>query len=246
MSIFKQYTLKRQQLLQLLDRLALIPPALTVYIKSGTGKQEIEKTISSSFDQGTLTTDIVERAAGSPAGAVIFYAGGTSWLISPPFPVDTDKCVRKYSPEPLITMLKRDWRIGLVLVRLGHFAIAVFHGDKLVAYKSGTGLVHARHRQGGSSANRFARHREKQMESFFSRVEVHAREVLEPHLNALDYLFYGGTRDTLQVLWRQCGFFGRLEARAVPRLLNIREPKYSALDDALEQAYIGTVYEYDM
>jgi peptide subunit release factor 1 (eRF1) len=143
-------------------------------------------------------------------------------------------------------MLKRDWRLGLVLVRLGHFAIAVFHGEKLISYKAGTGLVHSRHRQGGSSANRFARHREKQMEAFFSRVEVHTREVLEPHLNALDYLFYGGTQDTLQSLWRQCKFFSRLEDKAVPRLLNIREPKYSALDDALAQAYTGTVYEFDM
>jgi hypothetical protein len=51
--------------------------------------------------------------------------------------------------------------------------------------------VHSRHRQGGSSAHRFERHREKQIESFFTRVCGHAQEHLEPYLKQLDHVIYG-------------------------------------------------------
>ncbi len=91
---------------------------------------------------------------------------------------------RSYEPGPLKSMLEKDWKLALILVRLGQWAIGIFEGEKLLDGQAGTGLVHARHHKGGSSANRFARHREKQMEYFFTRIEGHARELLEPHLRS--------------------------------------------------------------
>jgi hypothetical protein len=35
------------------------------------------------------------------------------------------------------------------------------------------------------------------MEYFFTRIEGHAKEVLGPHAGDIDYVLYGGTRDTL-------------------------------------------------
>jgi peptide subunit release factor 1 (eRF1) len=141
-------------------------------------------------------------------------------------------------------MLEKDWKLGLILVRLGQWVIGILEGEKLLEGKAGTGLVHARHKKGGSSANRFARHRLKQVEYFFTRVEGHAREIIEPRFKELDYIVYGGTRDTLLLLWKQCAFFGKLESKVVDRLISVREPRRSSLEEAVNQAFSSTVFEY--
>ena len=142
-------------------------------------------------------------------------------------------------------MLKHDWRLGLILIRLGHYAIGLFKGEQLLDSKAGTGLVHARHSKGGSSSQRFARHREKQIETFFTRIEGHARELIEPHIREIEYVLYGGTRDTLLTMWRQCAFFQSLEGKVVNRLLTEREPKRSSFGEAVKQAYSSTVYDFE-
>ena len=91
-----------------------------------------------------------------------------------------------------------------MLVRLGSYAIGVCRGDKLVSSKVGTGLVHGRHRQGGSSAHRFERHRDKQIESFLIRVCGHVREQLEPYVKSMDYIVYGGARTTILMAQKYC------------------------------------------
>jgi peptide subunit release factor 1 (eRF1) len=244
MVVQKQYILRRREALKWLDQPGSLSPVASIYLKAGSQSAEIERSLLSVMDRGELFDEISAKADGSPAGSVIFCGMERTLLLRPPFPLQVDSVEKGYSPAPIKSLLEREWCVGLVLVRLGHFAIAVFQGEKLLEYKAGTGLVHARHHKGGSSANRFARHREKQMEYFFSRVEGHARDLLESRLHSLDYIIYGGTRETLRALWKQCPFFRKLELKAVPRLLDVREPKFSALAGAIEQAYTTSVHEF--
>ncbi|MGA2159144.1 MAG: Vms1/Ankzf1 family peptidyl-tRNA hydrolase [Dehalococcoidia bacterium] len=239
-----QFTLSRSKALTWLEEFSSEPPACTVYIAPSTGRTEIEKMLGSLLDHGRFLDEIAENASKSPTGAVIFYVSGKAYVVWPPFPLHANASARCYDPSNLLAVLKHDWRVGLVLVRLGQYAAGLFKGEQLVDAKAGTGLVHARHHKGGSSSQRFARHREKQMETFFTRVEGHARELIEPHLKEIDYVLYGGTRDTLQTMWRQCSFFRSLQGKAVDRLLTVREPKRSSLDEAVKQAYTSTVYEF--
>ncbi|MGA9047769.1 MAG: Vms1/Ankzf1 family peptidyl-tRNA hydrolase [Dehalococcoidia bacterium] len=239
-----QFTLSRSKALAWLEEFSSEPPACTAHIAPSTKKTEIEKTLGSFLDSGRLLDELAENASKSPTGAVIFYVSGKAHVVWPPFPLRMTGSDRCYDPSNLVAMLKHDWMMGLVLVRLGQYAVGVFKGERLVDGKAGTGLVHARHHKGGSSSQRFARHREKQMETFFTRVEGHARELIEPHLKEIDYVLYGGTRDTLQTMWRQCSFFRSLQGKAVDRLLTVREPKRSSLDEAVKQAYTSTVYEF--
>ena len=58
-------------------------------------------------------------------------------------------------------MLHKEFILGLIIVRLGEYGVGVFQGENLLSSKVGTGLVHSRHRQGGSSSHRFERHRDK-------------------------------------------------------------------------------------
>ncbi len=244
MTVIRQCTLRRAEAIKWLDLHGDIAPPVSVYLKAGSTRADAEKSLLPVLDRSELFDELSEKAAKSPTGAAIFCGMAKSIVLWPPFPLKESKVEKGYEPGVLKAMLEWDWRIGLVLVRLGHYAIAAYQGETLLEHKAGTGLVHARHRKGGSSANRFARHRGKQIESFFTRVEIHAREILEPHLRELDYVFYGGTRDTMLSLWRQCDFFRKLEAKASPRLLNVREPKYSELQEALEQTYSSVIYEF--
>ena len=217
--------------------------AFTVYIRPQTGRSEIEKLLAQTLDRGEMLDVLAEKAAKSPTGSVILYLGDRGLVFWPPFPVVETILYRSFEPGPLKSMLEKDWKLGLILIRLGQWAIGIFEGEKLIDGQAGTGLVHARHHKGGSSANRFARHREKQMEYFFTRIEGHARELIEPRLKEFDYFLYGGARDTLLKMQKQCHFFQPLEGRVVNRLLSVREPRRSAFEQAAAQAYASVVYQ---
>jgi peptide subunit release factor 1 (eRF1) len=219
------------------------PVDFSLYIKTGTGAGEIEKELVRVLDRGQVLDELAEKSAQSPTGAVIYYGRGSAYVIQPPFPLQEEGLVMGYNAERLRKMLENDLLLGLVLVRLGHYAVGVFKGEVLVEGKAGTGLVHARHHKGGSSANRFARHREKQMEYFFTRIEQHSREILEKHIKGLDHVFYGGTRDTLVKMWKQCGFYKKLEGKVVDRLLALREPRRSNFNEAIAEAYSSRIFE---
>jgi hypothetical protein len=238
-----QYALNRAGSLRWLAQQPKDAVAFTVYIRPQTGRSEIEKLLAQALDRGEMLDVLAEKAAKSPIGSVIFYLGESGRVVWPPLPVAETSLHRGFEPGPLKAMLEKDWKLGLILIRLGQWAIGIFEGEKLLDGQAGTGLVHARHHKGGSSANRFARHREKQMEYFFTRIEGHARELLEPRLKEIDYFIYGGARDTLLRIQKQCRFFQSLEGKVVNRLLSVREPKRSTFEQAVGQAYASAVYE---
>jgi hypothetical protein len=141
-------------------------------------------------------------------------------------------------------LLKRDYVIGVVLVRLGSYAVGLCQGEKLVDKKIGTGLIHGRHRQGGSSSHRFERHRDKQIEQFLIRVCSHVREHLEPHEKSLDFMVYGGARTTILMAQKYCPWLEKLKTPALPPLLDIPEPRLPILQSAVTRIWSSTVYEW--
>lgn len=243
MAVIERFDLSRSQALRWLRDMSEQDIVFSVYIRPAASKAEVEKVLQQALDRGEMLDTLVEKAAGSTTGAAVFYAMGKGWVVQPPFPLAGDGLRRGCDPGPLRSTLEKDRKLALILVRLGRYAVGVFEGDKLLAGKAGTGLVHARHHKGGSSANRFARHREKQMEYFFTRIEEHTREILGPHLGDVEYVIYGGARDTLARMWKQCAFFELLRPRTLNRLIDVREPRRTAFDDALRLAYGSVIYE---
>ena len=163
------------------------------------------------------------------------------YLVLPPFPIAEEYMTNGYDVEPLRSLLSHDFLIALVLVRLGAYSIGICRGTELIDSKTGTGLVHARHKKGGSSQARFARHREKQIEQFLIRVCGHAREHIEPHARSLDYLVYGGARTTILLLRKRCPFLSQFDDRILRMLLDIPDPRQAVLEKA-----IGTVWSTDV
>jgi hypothetical protein len=99
--------------------------------------------------------------------------------------------------------------VGVLLVRLGGYAAGVFDGERLIASKVGSRLVHGRSAAGGWSQHRFARRRDKQAREAFEDAANVAVRVLGPHLAGLDAVVLGGDRRALDQL------------RADPRLASV-------------------------
>jgi peptide subunit release factor 1 (eRF1) len=242
--------LTRQKTLSLLDELdANESQATSLYLPHNLPPTEVDKALraplgSDILDILKVLPDITEAIVSSRTGAVLLWGEQGKYLVVPPFPVKVKLFASGCDVEPLRLLLQQERMIALILLRLGAYAIGVFHSEKLLSSKVGTGLVHSRHRQGGSSAHRFERHREKQIEYFFDRVCDHAREHLEPHLRQLDYVVYGGERHTLLSFRKQCEFTQKLDDRVLESRLNVREPKQATLEEAISQVWSSTVIQW--
>ena len=151
------------------------------------------------------------------------------------FPADGKIHYQRYETEPLLSLISKDYTIGIVLVRLGHFSVGVCQGEKLILHDSGTGLIHGRHRQGGSSAARFQRRRKDQTYHFLERVSEHLQETLEPYARTLDFMIYGGARVTILRLQKQCSFLAQFDNRLLPPLLEVQDPRFSVLEKAVTE-----------
>ncbi|MFH0941688.1 MAG: Vms1/Ankzf1 family peptidyl-tRNA hydrolase [Chloroflexota bacterium] len=244
MLVMSENRLKRRQILDLLGELeAASGEAGSLYLPPDSPAGEIAELASKVLGPEPVTLDLA-RVLSSRTGAVLFWGESYRLVVLPPFPIKGKTIFAGYFVAPLRTMLEAEFTIGLVLLRLGAYAVGVFQGEKLVASKVGTGLVHARHRQGGSSQARFARHREKQMEAFFSRVCGHMREQIEPYLGRLDYLVYGGERFTLAEFQKQCPFSKLVAGRSLPYRLDVRRPRQATLEAAIAQVWTSRVIRW--
>ncbi|MBI2854170.1 MAG: hypothetical protein HYX87_04525 [Chloroflexi bacterium] len=191
-----------------------------------------------------VAEDILKAVANSTTGAALFWGERHKCLFSPPFPLAAESVQEGYQVAPLRSMLERELIVAVVIVRMGMYGIGVFRGEDLLSSKVGTGLVHGRHRQGGSSAHRFERHREKQIEYFFSRVCTHAQENIEPYVRGLDYVVYGGERNTIRSFREHCRFLSMTDSRVLPRLLNVREPRQNALEQSIADVWSSTMISW--
>ncbi|MFH1652252.1 MAG: acVLRF1 family peptidyl-tRNA hydrolase [Chloroflexota bacterium] len=177
----------------------------------------------------------------APTGGALFWGNAGKFLVRPPFPIKETLRETGYAVAPLREMLSQDIRIALVLVRLGAYAIGICRGEELLASKVGTGLVHGRHKKGGSSQARFRRHREKQIEAFLIRVGNHAREILEGEARSLDYLVYGGAWTAVLELQKRSPFLQRLTVPTLPPLNDLPAPRRAVLEHAVGLVWTSRV-----
>ncbi len=239
-------TFSRARLLEYIDGLekTATGPYRSFYLAPDVSDKELHTLLQNTSIPADTITEVVKYGSNSATGAILFLSNKILSLILPPFPVSERLFADTFETGPLRSMLNQDYCIGLVLVRLGSYGIGACQGEKLVSSKVGTGLVHRRHRKGGSSAHRFERHRDKQIEYFLTRVCQHALEKLEPYVKSLDFLVYGGARTTIHLLQKQCPFLARLDVPYLPPLYDIAEPRQAVLEDAVRRVWSGTVIEW--
>lgn len=244
MLISRRFHLGRSKMLGFLDELATMEGrAVSLYLPRGTPLARVDDLLDKLVATTNLPPGMDEVIAGSETGAVLFWGLPKNYLVLPPFPIEEEYVNEGYDIGPLRSLLSHDFLIALVLVRLGAYSIGICQGTKLIDSKTGTGLVHARHKKGGSSQARFARHREKQIEYFLGRVCGHVREHVEPHARSLDYLVYGGARTTILSLRKRCPFLHQFDNRTLRMLLDIPEPRKAVLEKALGNVWSTDVIE---
>ena len=239
MLVSRKFFLNRKKMISFLDELEAANTK-SLYIPIGLSPQEVDKVL----EQQAISPELAEMVASSKTGSVIFWNPSHIYLVTPPFPIMENHFAKGCAIEPLRSMLKHDYRIALILVRLGAYAIGLCQGEILISSKVGTGLVHSRHKKGGSSQKRFQRHREKQIESFLNRVCSHTREILEPQKRILDYLIYGGAKTTILSLQKHCSFLRQFEDRNLSPLLDIADPRQAVLETAVGRVWLSSVTEW--
>ncbi len=241
----KSYKVTRGKMGLLLHRLdAVTEDAITIFLPPGMTLEEVAAFLRSTPKTESIPYDTIRLAATSPTGSVIYWGTTQKSIILPPFPLKEKYITSGYETEPLLSLISKDYTIGIVLVRIGHFSVGVCQGEKLLVHDSGTGLVHGRQRQGGSSAARFQRRRKDQTHHFLERVNEHLREKLEPYARTLDYFVYGGAKVTILSLQKQCPFLEQFEDRLLPPLLEVQDPRFSVLEKAVPDIWSSKVTEW--
>ncbi|HET8641885.1 MAG TPA: acVLRF1 family peptidyl-tRNA hydrolase [Pseudonocardiaceae bacterium] len=146
--------------------------------------------------------------------------------------------------DELVAHLDRPRRVALLLVRLGGYSVGVALGDRIQLSSTDRRLVHARHRAGGSSANRFRRRRDGQARVALQAAADAAARVLLPELPEVDAVVLGGDRQALAQL-REDRRLAPLFERAEPAVLDVPEPRYAVLEEAAKRARCARIVVTD-
>ena len=186
-----------------------------------------------------------EKALQSGCGLVGLRAGDRGLLVAPPFPVPETFLSLEWDDEALRRILDADINVGVVLVRLGRFSVAVFRGGELLESKTDSRYVKGKHHAGGTSQLRYTRVRDGQIRRLYDKVCEEVRARLAPPAAQLDHLVLGGERFTLNGLIKDCPALAALQPITLARRLNIRDPKRDTLPKVAAMLTESRVWELD-
>jgi peptide subunit release factor 1 (eRF1) len=171
------------------------------------------------------------------AGAAVTFtaADGATAECHPPFP--PVRLASAAEPAAVAEALEAhataDRTVGVLLVRLGGYAVGVFAGSppKLVSSKTGSRPVHGRSAAGGWSQHRFARRRENQAAVALRAAADAAAEVFGHYgPDGLDAVVLGGDKRSSAGL-REDARLEKYLAKATGRFLTVPDPKLAVLRD---------------
>jgi len=239
------YYLRRTRTLEFLDGLEKTDDstARTVYLPAGLPVSHIDDVLKSVAGEAAFAEELTGLITRSRTGGVLFWSSMQKYLICPPFLLREQVIYAGFVTEPLAKLLRVDYMIGLVLVHLGAYAVGLCQGEQLVTSKVGTGLVHGRHKKGGSSQQRFQRRREKQVDEFLDRVCLHAREQFEAQAKTIDYIVYGGPHQTIMQLQKRCPLLSSFADRVL-QTLDVTDPRQETLEKAVGRIWSSRVTQW--
>lgn len=163
-------------------------------------------------------------------GAVRIESKTENLLVRPSFGLAHTGSYDSVHVAPLLDEIARDHVIAAVLVRLGGYAVGVFDGESLVVSKVDSRFVKNRHKQGGSSANRFRRRREEQAKALIEEAAGVAARVLAPWKGRARFAALGGDRTAIDLVLAETRELAWLRERSLPRFFTVEEPRRRVLD----------------
>jgi hypothetical protein len=182
------------------------------------------------MDEFGLRHGGVSSAVQGETGVMITFdaADGSVAECHPPFPPVVGSAPDEASAEAIAAHALRDRVVGVLLVRLGGYAVGVFSGTPpvLTASKTGSRPVHGRSAAGGWSQHRFARRREKQANEALAAAADAAVAVLGAA--RLDAVVLGGDKRAVAELRDDARLVPYLD-RAQARFLTVPDPRLAVL-----------------
>lgn len=161
----------------------------------------------------------------------------------PPFPIASAS--ESNSFDDLRNFTSQPRAIGIILLRLGHWAVGIAEDGELVTTKTGSRYVKGQHRKGGQSSNRFRRGREKWIRELFDQAGEVASSRFGEYPGELDFLLLGGDRVVLGQFLKRVNLPDDLSERVLPNRVAVDQPGRKALDDAVRDAWSFRVFEYE-
>lgn len=242
--ISRRFLLRRSKMAMFLNDIEQLreSDSISIYIPPGSSEPEVEDLLNKVMSS-PIPNNLGQLAVGAKNGAAIFWGDKQKCLVVPPFPLSEKIIFSGYVTEPLRKLVTRDYLIGLVLVHLGSYAVGICQGETLITSKVGTGLIHGRHKKGGSSQQRFQRHRENQIREFLNRVCLHIREHFENYMQSIDYVVYGGPRQTILLLQKRCSFLQSLEDRVLPPI-DVPTLRQRTLETSINHIWSSSVIDW--
>ena len=204
----------------------------TLYVGPGeTGKVRLSRTVS----------EALSALAADETGAAVFAGAGRAVAVAPPFPLGTCGARDGFNAVPLQELMARDLVVGVVLLRLGRYAVGVLRGETLAASKTDTRYVKNRHRKGGSSQRRFERSRERLVRELFDKACEVTRQLFSPYEMAMDYILLGGERHTLRAFGERCDYLRRNRSKTLSRVLSVHSPNHVAISRIAREVWQSRV-----
>ena len=226
----------RRGLLRLLEELAEPGRCLRTAYRSPQDLRGESAGLARSLDAA------VETARRWGTGLAVFHGLTETTAVVPPFPLEAGGDYEGLNDGPLRSLLSEEPTVAVVLLRLGRYAVGLFHGEGLRASKSGGRYVKGRHRAGGQSQGRFQRGREGQARHLYDRACQDAQRTLEPFARDIRWVLLGGDAHVLRGFLERCAFLETLPV--LGRRLDVRRPGMAGLEEAGAQLWRGRLFLY--
>jgi len=185
--------------------------------------------LSSLGDTRAIT--MVNQVPNFRTGVALFYGCESGLAILPPFPIRSNQELDFVYIDPLLSIVRDTMTVGVILLRLGMYAVGVIKGAELLVSKTGTRYVKNRHRKGGSSQRRFERNRERWIKDLFEKVCSVTEDVFRPHNSEIDYFVMGGEKHTLSGFLEQCNYINQTGIQILGRRVDVKKPDRNSLNE---------------
>jgi peptide subunit release factor 1 (eRF1) len=190
---------------------------------------------------------LCKRLDGDDGDAI--YAGGRAAFrtraetveVEPPFELAHEGRYEPCTTGPLAEHLRQPRVVGLLWVRLGGYAAAVYDDERLVDGRAGARFVKNRNRKGGSSSGRFARRRGEQARDLHDRAAELADELLGLWQGRLDRLVIAGDRLALAAVEERSVVLPRIEAPREVATFHLGDPRSSLLAGVARELWSSTL-----
>lgn len=214
----------------------------TVYIKPTSFSEGSPAVLLS----GTAITTALGHVGSSQTGFILIRRDEEIEVIEPPIPIPMDAIMENQDLLLLEEMFDDLPKVGVILLRLGRFAVAVLDGEDIIASKTERRHVKNRHRAGGSSQRRFERSRERLVRELYDKTCAVTRDIFESRTGAIEYIFLGGEKHTLNGFRKRCSFLEKMEDKIMTRVLRVNQPDQSSLQSIHEEVFSSRLRTFEV